>query len=278
MHPMKREAKRRGGRKGSQRTGGAQPAGRQHTRRQSIARMKEVVRKRWKSMSLVAVTVLLAGIWILLGDRGTVDIDTSMGLGWATLEARDQEGRLVFPAGRVEGTAQVRWENKKEAGSGAVFLLTGYHPSPVLTFWNKLYHVDRVSYGDADAWRRSAKITIHLPFGRAYEAEWFKNMWGKTLHILPVGNPMKSEPVLRVENIQFGRKTIELVADGKLSEEQHMFEATIEAREKILTAFYKSTLGTMTKSRVSTFLGSLMAAVLAGLFVRWFPRRSREDA
>lgn len=275
---MKREAKSRSGRKVKQRAGGAQLSERPHTRRPSIAGMKELVRKRWKFMSLVAVTVLLAGIWFMLGDRGTINIDTSMGPGWVAIESRDQEGRLLFPVGLVEGTAPLRWEDRKEEGVDAVSLFTGYHPSSVLGLSNKLYYVERVSYGDDDAWRRSAKITIHLPLDREYESEWFKNMGDKTLRIFSGEESMKPGQVLRVENVQFVRKEIDIVVDAKLSEKQRMFGATIEARESILAAFHNSTLGTMTKSKVSTFLGSLMAAVLAGLFVRWFPRRSREDA
>ena len=249
-------------------------------RRPSLAGMKELVRKRWKRMLLVVGTVLLVGTgtWMMLGDRGVIDIDTSMGPGWDILESRDQKGRLVFPAGVVEGTAHMRWEDRKEEGIDAVALFTGYHPSSVLGLWTKLYRVERVSYGDDDAWRMSARITIHLPLDREYEAEWFKNMQGKPLHIFPGENPMKSEQVLRIKNIRFGRKTLDIVVDGKLSEKQHMFEATIEAREPVLTALYNATLGTMTKSQVSTFLGSLMAAVLAGLFVLWLSRRGREGA
>ena len=231
-------------------------------------------------MSLVALTVSLAGIWFMFGDRSTVNvnINTSMGPGWFISESRDEEGRLMFPPDVVERTAKIRWADRKE-GLDPVSLFTGYYPGPVLGLWNKMYHVERVFYGDDDAWRRSAKITIHLPLSRKYESEWFKNIGDKTLRIFSSEESEKKPgQVLRIEKVQFFRKEISIFADGKLSEKQRMFGVTIEARESILTALYNTTLGTMTKSKVITFLGSLMAAVLAGLFVWWLQRRDREDA
>ena len=217
--------------------------------------------------------VLILAVWMLASGGGAVDIDTEPGLGWATWESRDSQNRLVFPSGTVEGTAKLRWEARDESGIDAVVLITGHHPSPVLGLWNKLYRVDSVVFGDEEAWRMHARITVNIPLSRDYEAEWFRNMMGRGLEIMVMGNPLKPKRVLTIERVSFGRKVIDVVQDGNVREKRQMFEATLDASESVPRALYNSTFGFLTRNNISTFLGSLVAAVLAGLIVRGFPRR-----
>lgn len=236
----------------------------------------DLFRRRWKLITAVAAVLILA-VWMLLPGGGAVDIDTESGLGWATWKSRDSENRLVFPSGAVEGTAKLRWEGRDEGGSGAVVLITGYHPSPVLGLWNKLYRVDSVAFGDEEAWRLRARITVNVPFDRDYEAEWFRNMMGRRLVTMVMGNPLEPKRVLTIERVSFGRKVIDVVQDGNVREKRQMFEATLDASESVPRALYNSTFGFLTRNNISTFLGSLVAAVLAGLIVRGFPRRRDGD-
>lgn len=227
-------------------------------------------------ITAVAAGLILA-VWMLVPGGGVVDIDTELGPGWAMLEARDSENRLVFPAGAVEGTAKLRWEARDESGSDTAVLFTGHHPSPVLALWNKLYRVDSVSFGDEEAWRLRARITVNVPLDRDYEAEWFRNMMGRRLETIEMGNPLKPKRMLTIERVAFGRKVIDLVQDGNVREKRQMFEATLDASESVPRALYNSTFGFLTRNNISTFLGSLVAAVLAGLIVRGFPRRRGGD-
>ena len=232
----------------------------------------DLFRRRWKLITPV-VAVLALAVWMLVPGGGAVDIDTEPGLGWATWESRDSEERLVFPSGTVEGTDTLRWEARDESGIGAVVLITGHHPSAVLGLWNKLYRVDSVAFGEEEAWRMRARITVNLPLGRDYEAEWFRNMMGRRLEIMVMGNPLKAKRVLTIKRVSFGRKVVDIVQDGNVTEKRQMFEAIVDASESVPRALYNSTFGFLTRNNVSTFLGSLVAAVLAGLIVRGFPRR-----
>lgn len=232
----------------------------------------DLFRRRWKLITPV-VAVLALAVWMLVPGGGAVDIDTEPGLGWATWESRDSEERLVFPSGTVEGTDTLRWEARDESGIGAVVLITGHHPSAVLGLWNKLYRLDSVAFGEEEAWRMRARITVNLPLGRDYEAEWFRNMMGRRLEIMVMGNPLKAKRVLTIKRVSFGRKVVDIVQDGNVTEKRQMFEAIVDASESVPRALYNSTFGFLTRNNVSTFLGSLVAAVLAGLIVRGFPRR-----
>ena len=222
------------------------------------------------------MVLVVAVVWILAPGGEAVGIDTGMGSGWVTLESRDGEDRLVFPRGTIEGTARLRWEDRDESGIDAVVLWTGY-ASHVLGLWNKLYRVDSVAFGEEDAWRMRARITVHVPLSRAYEAEWFRNMMQRRLEIMPAGDPLKAIRVLMIDKVSFGRKDVDVVRDGKPREKRRMFAATLDASESVPRALYNSTFGFLTRNNISTFLGSLLAAVLAGLIVRGLPRRGPDE-
>ena len=220
-------------------------------------------------------------VWMLVPGGEAVDIDIGTSPGQLRLEAlewRDSGNRLVFPSGVIEGTSKLRWEDRDESGIDAVMLFAGLHPSPVLGIWNKLYRVDDVAVGEEDAWRMRARITVHVPLSRDYEAEWFRNMNGRRLEIVPAAGPLKSTRVLNVDRVLFERMAIHVVGDGKPNETRRMFLATLYASESVPRALYNSTFGFLTRNDINTFLGSLVAAILAGLIVLRFSRRRSSDA
>ncbi|MDE0419450.1 MAG: hypothetical protein OXK76_01000 [Gammaproteobacteria bacterium] len=174
-------------------------------------------------------------------------------------------------------TAKLRWEDRDESGIDSVVLFAGHHPGPVLGLWNKLYGVDGVAFGEEDAWRMRARITVHVPLSREYEAEWFRNMKGRRLEILPIADPLKSTRVLTVDRVLFERMSIHVVRDGKPNETRRVFAATLYASESAPRALYNSTFGFLTRNDINTFLGSLVAAILAGLIVLRFSRRRPSD-
>ena len=254
------------------------PRRRLRLRVSSLDGIKVLLAKRSKLALLFLIAAIgVAAFWILAGPPGVVDIDASMESGWVVSETRDRENRLVFPVGLVEKSANFRWANRREEGLDGAYLFTGYHPSAVLGIWQKLFRVEDISYSEDDTWRRQARVTIHLSQDRGHEAEWFENISGKRLYIQAADEPLIPEQILVISDVRFERKEINIAVAGKVKEKRQVFVAILNAKETVAKALYNATIGKLSKAKIGTFLGSLLAAVLAGVIVRSFPKHRRDD-
>ena len=141
---------------------------------------------------------------------------------------------------------------------------------------NKIYEISKFIENDLHVWQRKAQVIVELPAWRTHEEEWFRNMYGRHVTIIPAppGEVLSPDYEMTVQSVRFGPKETAYLKSNGREDVVGTLEGSLILVEPPL-AMAARQWKTVVQHTASKIILTVLASVVSALVTLWVQKRLR---